>query len=81
MSQQYEIRVRGHLSPTFAAALGDPDAAAAPPQTILQRSVDSAADLHELLRRCQELGLEIVEVRRLPASVRLRRIGPRRASA
>jgi len=68
MSQSYEIRVRGHLSPAFAAALGDPGATAAPAQTILQRSVESSSDLHEILRRCQELGLEIVEVHRLPAS-------------
>ena len=75
MSQRYEIRVRGHLSPAFAAALGDPNAIAAPAQTILRRSVESSADLHETLRRCQELGLEIVEVHRLPTPA-----APRRAS-
>ena len=58
--------MRGHLSPAFAAALGDPGAKAAPAQTILRRNVESSADLHEILRRCQELGLEIVEVHRLP---------------
>src|SRR4029079_2124227 len=47
----YEIRVRGHLSPAFAAALGDPGAQAAPAQTILRRNVESSADLHEILRR------------------------------
>ena len=72
----YEIRVRGHLSPAFAAALGDPGAKAAPAQTILRRNVESSADLHEILRRCQELGLEIVEVHRLPTPA-----GPRPASA
>ena len=76
MSQRYEIRVRGHLSPAFAAALGDPGAKAAPAQTILRRDVQSSADLHEVLRRCQELGLEIVEVHRLPTPA-----GPRPASA
>jgi hypothetical protein len=81
MSQRYEIRVRGHLSPTFAAALGDPEATAAPAQTIVRRSVESPADLHEILRRCQSLGLELVEVRRLPASDRATPAGHRRADA
>lgn len=81
MSQHYEIRVRGHLSPTFAAALGDPGATAAPAQTIVRRSVECPADLHQILRRCQELGLEIVEVHRLPASAGATPAGRRRASA
>jgi hypothetical protein len=81
MSRQYEIRVRGHLSPTFAAALGDPEATAVPAQTIVRRSVESPADLHEILRRCQSLGLELVEVRRLPESVRATPAGLRRANA
>lgn len=81
MSQRYEIRVRGHLSPAFAEALGDPDATAAPAQTIVRRSVESSADLHEVLRRCQALGLEIVEVHRLPSSARPKRTDHRRASA
>jgi hypothetical protein len=80
MSQRYEIRVRGHLSPGFAAALGDPGATAAPAQTIVRRSVESSSDLHEIFRRCQELGLEIVEVHRLPPSARATPAGPRRAS-
>jgi hypothetical protein len=80
MSQRYEIRVRGHLSPAFAAALGDPGAIAAPAQTIVRRSVECSADLHEILRRCQELGLEIVEVHRLPASAGATLADRRRAS-
>ncbi len=78
MSQRYEIRVRGHLSPAFAAALGDPDAVAAPAQTILRRNIESSSDLHELFRLCQALGLELVEVHRLPAepaSARLTVVG------
>ena len=81
MSQRYEIRVRGHLSPAFVAALGDPAATAAPAQTILRHDVESPADLHDILRRCQELGLEIVEVHPLPGSARPSRTDHRRASA
>ena len=81
LSQRYEIRVRGHLSPAFAAALGDPGAKAAPAQTIVRRDVESSADLHEILRRCQELGLEIVEVHRLPATTGTSPAGPCPATA
>src|SRR4029453_1392179 len=81
VSQRYEIRVRGRLSPVFAAALGDPAATAVPAQTIVRRSVESPADLHEILRRCQSLGLELVEVPRLPESDRATPAGHRRANA
>jgi hypothetical protein len=66
VGHRYEIRVSGRLSAAFATALGDPAATAAPAQTILQRDVESTAELHELLRRCQALGLELLEVHRLP---------------
>ena len=81
MAVRYEIRVLGHLSPSFAAALGDAVAEPLPPQTSLCREVRSQAELHELLRQLQELGLELVEVRQLPAPPRPRpkRAGSRRA--
>ena len=66
MTEWYEIRVLGHLSPSFAAVLGDPDAAPMAPQTVLCREVSAPAELHETLRQLQELGLELVEVRKLP---------------
>jgi hypothetical protein len=66
MTEWYEIRVLGHLSPSFAAVLGDPDAAPMPPQTVLRREISAPAELHETLRQLQELGLELVEVRKLP---------------
>jgi len=80
---RYEIRVLGHLSPSFAAALGAPVAVPVPPQTSLCREVRSAAELHELLRQLQELGLELVEVRQLPPPPRRSptRAGSRRARA
>ena len=70
MSEWYEIRVLGYLSPSFAAAIGDPDAAPIAPQTVLRREVSVPAELHETLRRLQELGLELVEVRKLPPAQR-----------
>jgi hypothetical protein len=81
VAARYEIRVLGHLSPSFAAALGDPVAAPVPPQTSLCREVASPAELHELLRKLQELGLELVEVRQLPTPPRPRskRPGSRRS--
>jgi hypothetical protein len=81
VAARYEIRVLGHLSPSFAAALGDPVAVPLPPQTSLCREVTCQAELHELLRQLQELGLELVEVRQLPAPPRPRptRAGSRRS--
>ena len=72
MREWYEIRILGHLSPSFAAVLGDPDAAPMPPQTVLRREVSAPAELHETLRQLQELGLELVEVRKLPPAQRAR---------
>ena len=69
MGEWYEIRVLGHLSPSFAAVLGDPDAAPMAPQTLLRREVSAPAELHETLRQLQELGLELVEVRKLPPAL------------
>ena len=70
MREWYEIRILGHLSPSFAAVLGDPDAAPMPPQTVLRREVSAPAELHETLRQLQELGLELVDVRKLPPAQR-----------
>ena len=83
MREWYEIRILGHLSPSFAAVLGDPDAAPMPPQTVLRREVSAPAELHETLRQLQELGLELVppaQRAQTPVAVR-RRSGDSEPSA
>ena len=67
---QYEIRIRGRVSQavlqTFESLESDPSRV----ETILHGPVRDQAELHGLLGRLQALGLELVEVRRLPGSER-----------
>jgi hypothetical protein len=69
MSFQYEVRVRGRLSRTLASEFEELALAArvAPVETVLSGPVEDQAALHGLLRRIESLGLELLEVRRLPA--------------
>ena len=65
---RYEIRVRGRVSAavleTFDAMESDVESV----ETILHGPVRDQAELHGLLHRLQALGLELIEVRRLPES-------------
>jgi hypothetical protein len=65
---RYEIRIKGRVSAavlqTFAAMESDVE----PVETILHGPVRDQAELHGLLHRLQSLGLELIEVRRLPDS-------------
>jgi hypothetical protein len=62
----YEIRIKGRVSPavleTFEGLASDVE----PVETVLHGPVRDQAELHGLLDRIQALGLELVEVRRLP---------------
>ena len=62
----YEIRVRGRVSEAALAALEGMDADVASTETVLHGPVEDQTGLHGLLDRIQSLGLELVEVRRLP---------------
>ena len=62
----YEIRVRGRLSDSLAAAFEGLHASVEPVETVLHGPVQDQAELYGLLDRIQSLGLELVEVRRLP---------------
>ena len=65
----YEVRVRGRLNRTLASEFEELALAArvAPIETVLSGPVEDQAALHGLLRRIESLGLELLEVRRLPA--------------
>ena len=62
----YEIRVKGRLSDSLAAAFEGMRASVEPVETVLHGPVQDQADLYGLLHQIQALGLELVEVRRLP---------------
>jgi hypothetical protein len=66
VSRRYEIRVRGPIGPDDLAELGLGDALTEPVSTVLRGDVVDQAALHGLLDRLQSLGLEVIEIRRLP---------------
>jgi hypothetical protein len=63
---EYEIRVRGRLTDSLLAAFEGMRASVEPVETVLHGPVRDQAALHGLLDQIQALGLELVEVRRLP---------------
>jgi hypothetical protein len=63
----YEIRIRGHASDALSVELPSFTVRATSAETVLYgRAVDQSA-LHGALDRLEELGLELLEVRRLPS--------------
>jgi hypothetical protein len=63
---RYEIRVKGRITDTLLAELEGLDASVEPVGTVLHGPVEDQAALHGLIDRIQALGLELLEVRRLP---------------
>ena len=64
----YEIRIKGRLSDSLLAAFEGLSATVEPVETVLHGPVEDQSSLHGLLDRIQSLGLELVEIRRLPPS-------------
>ncbi|MER8219447.1 hypothetical protein ABTZ58_02330 [Streptomyces sp. NPDC094143] len=63
---RYEIRVEGQMSQTLTKAFPELDHVVMAGQTVLFGPVVDEAQLYGLLIRFQSLGLEVVEMRRLP---------------
>jgi hypothetical protein len=61
----YEIRVRGRVGDDLAAALGL-TVEMRPVETLLRGTVADQEGLHGVLGHLQDIGLELVELRRLP---------------
>jgi hypothetical protein len=61
----YEIRVRGRVGEDVAAALGLA-VEIEPVETVLRGVVADQESLHGMLGHLQDIGLELVELRRLP---------------
>jgi hypothetical protein len=64
----YEIHIKGRLSDSVLAAFEGLTAAVQPVETVLHGPVQDQSSLHGLLDRIQSLGLELVEIRQLPAA-------------
>jgi hypothetical protein len=62
----YVIRIKGRLSDSLLAAFEGLTASVEPGETVLLGPVRDQAELYGLLDRIQSLGLELIEVRRLP---------------
>ena len=69
MTPRYEIRVRGRLSPSLAAEFERLDLSVSeqPIETVLNGSFDDQSTLYGILRQIEGLGLELIDVHRLPA--------------
>ena len=63
----YEIRIKGRLSDSLLAAFEGLTITEKPVETVLCGPVQNQAALYRLLDRIQSLGLELVEIRQLPA--------------
>ena len=62
---QYEIRVRGRLGEAILAGFRDLETEVEPADTILRGPVEDQEALRELLRRIEDMDLELIEVKRL----------------
>jgi hypothetical protein len=64
----YEIRIKGRVSPAVLETFEGLQSDLEPVETVLHGPVRDQAELHGLLDRIQALGLELIEVRRLPGA-------------
>ena len=63
---RYEFRVRGRLSPALLARFEGLEAQEEPVETLLHGPVADQAALHGVIHLVNALGLELLEVKRLP---------------
>jgi hypothetical protein len=63
---KYEFRIRGRLSQPVLESFDSLQSDIERVETILHGPVRDQAELHGIIERVQALGLELIEVRRLP---------------
>jgi hypothetical protein len=63
----YEIRIRGRVSRELLDSFEGMSSDLEPVETVLHGPVRDQAELHGLIARIQALGLELLELRRLPS--------------
>jgi hypothetical protein len=66
--QEYEIRVRGRVSPAMLARFDGMRSQVEPVETVLHGPLRDQAALHGMIALIRSLGLELVEVRKRPRS-------------
>jgi hypothetical protein len=64
---RYEIRVRGHLGQTMRTAFPELHARVEGDDTVLSGALPDQAAVYGVLAAMESLGLELIEVRRVPA--------------
>ena len=62
----YEIRIKGRVSRALLDSFEWMQSDLEPVETVLHGPVRDQSELHGLIDRIQALGLELIEVRRLP---------------
>jgi hypothetical protein len=62
----YELRIRGRVTEALLSSFEGMSSSLEPVETVLHGPVRDQAELHGLIDRIQALGLELIEVRRLP---------------
>jgi hypothetical protein len=62
----YEFRIRGRLSAPVLARFDMLQSDVERVETVLHGPIRDQAELHGIIERVQALGLELIEVRRLP---------------
>ena len=62
----YEIRIKGRVSQALLDSFAGMDSDLEPVETVLHGPIKDQAELHGVIDRIQALGLELIEVRRLP---------------
>jgi hypothetical protein len=66
LPQRYEIRLRGHLGAMMLGAFPALDAERREGDTLLRGALADQSALHGVLAEIEALGLELLELRRLP---------------
>jgi hypothetical protein len=66
--EEYEIRVRGRVSPAMLARFEGMRSQVEPVETVLHGPLPDQAALHGMIALIRSLGLELVEVRKSPGS-------------
>jgi hypothetical protein len=65
-AHRYRVRIRGRLGETMRSAFPGLEARASGADTVLTGPLPDRAALHGVLAEIEALGLELIEVRRLP---------------
>jgi hypothetical protein len=66
LNSGYAVTVKGAVGPAVRVALGETDVTVVGGTTVLREHVGDQAALFGLLQRIQDLGLEVIEVHRVP---------------